>query len=170
MKRFITIILTLAALVLANGCFDPFHSNPYFEVEDSGLDWLEIYNKEVPGKRLVRVRIDGSGIVKIREGTSPLVGDEFAKDNTHEHWEDIRDYQITIPRDEALRIFQGLVNNGLFLEQKKKEDSPENDVIMAFGNIKNHTVYATIYEPVLHEHLKSLVLLFNRPRQKRRSP
>lgn len=170
MKRFTTIILILTALVLANGCFDPFYNEPYFKVEDSGLNWLEIYNKQVTGKHLVRVRIDGSGIVNIREGTSPLVGDAFAKDNTNERWADIRDYQLTIPREEALNIFQGLVNNGLFLEQKKSEDSPDNDIIMAFGNIENHTIYSTIYEPGLYEHLKSLVLLFNRPRQKKKSP
>jgi len=161
-------VIPIVALTLLNGCFDPFYHNPYFTVEDSGLNWIEIYNKQVSGKKLTRVRIDGSGIVKIRTGTSPLVGDAFAKDNTNEHWEDIRNDQITIPREEAMKILQGLVNNGLFLEQKKDDDSPEDEVIMAFGNIENHTVYSTIYDPDLHEHLKSLVLLFNRPKQRRR--
>ncbi len=166
MKRCTLTIISIVTLALLNGCFDPFYHNPYFAVEDSGLNWLEIYSKQASGKKLTRVRIDGSGIVKTTTGTSPLVGDAFARDNTHEQWEDVRDDQITIPREEALKILQGLVNNGLFLEQKKTDESPEDDIIMAFGNIQNHTVYATIYDAELHEHLKSLVLLFNRPRQR----
>lgn len=168
MKRFMLTIISITVLTLISGCFDPFYNNPYFAVEDSALNWLEIYNKQASSKKLTRVRIDGSGIVKIKTGTSPLVGDAFAKDSTNAQWEDIRNDQITIPRDESVRIFQGLVNNGLFLEQKKNDDSPEDDIIMAFGNIGNHTVYSTIYDADLHEHLKSLILLFNRPRQRRR--
>ena len=168
MKRITTFLIILTTLTLINGCVDPFYQNPYFQVEESGLNWLEIYNKEVSSKKLVRVRIDGGGVVNIREGTSPLVGDAFAKDIKNKRWEDIRNHQLTIPSDEANRIYQGLINNGLFTEQKKNDDSPENDIIMAFGNIDNHTVYSTIYDADLHEHLKSLVLLFNRPRQRKR--
>ncbi len=167
MKRNFFSIILITCLTFLSGCFDPFEMNPYFAVEDSGLNWLEIYSKQVSGKKLTRVRIDGSGIVKIKTGTSPLVGDAFAKDNTHEQWEDVYIDQITIPREEAARIFQELINNGLFLDQTTSDDSPEDDIIMAFGNIQNHTVYETIYDPVLHEHLKSLVMLFNRPRQRR---
>ncbi|MFO7937828.1 MAG: hypothetical protein R6V06_09525 [Kiritimatiellia bacterium] len=168
MKRIYLIIIFLTALTLVNGCFDPFHMNPYFAVEESGLNWLEIYSKQISSQKLTRVRIDGSGIVKITTGTSPLVGDAFAKDISDTQWSNVRRDRITIPREETVRLFQGLINNGLFLEQSKTEDSPDDHIIMAFGNIQNHTVYETIYDPGLHEHLKTIVMLFNRPRQKRR--
>ena len=168
MKKCIFIIMFCAALTLTNGCFDPFYSNPYFKVDESSLNWLEIYYKPVASKQLVRVRLDGGGVIKIREGSSPLVGDVFAHDNKNERWEDIRDYRLTISKEEVNRLFQELINNGLFLEQKKSSDSPEGTAIMAFGNIQNHTIYSTIYEPDLYEHLSALVLMFYHPKPKNR--
>ncbi|MDD2598010.1 MAG: hypothetical protein PHO37_02125 [Kiritimatiellae bacterium] len=168
MKKNILFSILVAALTFSSGCFDPFYHNPYFKVDESGLNWLEIYHKQISGKKLVRVRIDGNGVIKVKEGTSPLVGDGFAHDNSHENWEDIRDYRLTVSREETNRIFQELVNNGLFLEQKKSDDSPEGTAIMAFGNIQNHTVYATVYDSDLYEHLNALVLTFYHPQPKRR--
>lgn len=168
MKKTIGLSILAAMFLLATGCFDPFYHNPYFKVDESGLNWLEIYSKKISGKKLVRVRIDGGGVIKIREGTSPLVGNEFAHDTRNEQWEDIRDYQLSISKEEANRIFQELINNGLFLEQKKSDDSPEDTAIMAFGNIQNHTVYSTVYDPDLYEHLQSIVLMFYHPNPKRK--
>ncbi len=162
-----SVIHTAAALLLCAGCFNPFFTNPHFTVQESGLNWIEIYSKKVPGPTLARVRIDGSGIVKVRSGTSPLVGDAYAKDPANESWEDIRNAQLTIPRDEVVRIFQELVNNGLFVEQRQSDDSPTDHLIRVSGNIDNHTVSAIIYDPVLHEHLKSIVMLFDRPQRRR---
>lgn len=168
MKKNISLIILAAVFTITVGCFDPFYHNPYFKVEESSLNWLEIYYKQISSKKLVRVRIDGGGVIKIREGTSPLVGNEFAHNNKDEKWEDIRDYQLTISKDESNRIFQELTNNGLFLEQKKSKESPEGAAIMAFGNIHNHTIYSTIYDPDLYEHLNALVLMFYHPKPKRR--
>ncbi len=168
MKKNISLIIIAAVLTLSSGCFDPFYSNPYFKVEESGLNWLEIYYKQISSKKLVRVRIDGGGVVKIREGTSPLVGNEFAHDNLNDKWEDIRDYNLTISKAEANRIFQELTNNGLFLEQKKSDDAPQGAAIMAFGNIQNHTVYSTVYDADLYEHLHAIVLTFYHPQPKRK--
>jgi len=167
MKKNIFLISLAAAFIFTSGCFDPFYNNPYFKVDESGLNWLEIYQKQISSKKLVRVRIDGGGVIKIREGTSPLVGDEFANDNRNDKWEDIREYQLTVSKEEANRIYQELINNGLFLEQKKSNDSPEGNVIMAFGNIQNHTIYSTIYDPDLYEHLNAIVLMFYHPKSKR---
>jgi len=161
------IFLISTALLLCAGCFNPFFTNPHFQVKESGLNWIEILSKPIPGETLSRVRIDGSGIVKVRSGTSPLVGDSYAKDPTNTSWFDVYNEQITIPRDEVVRIFQELVNNGLFVEQKQRDDSPTNHFIRVSGNIDNHTVGSIIFDPVLHEHLKSIEMLFNRPRQKR---
>jgi len=168
MKKNICLFTLAAMFLVTTGCFDPFYNEPYFKVDESSLNWLEIYSKKISGKNLVRVRLDGGGVIKIREGTSPLVGDGFAHDTRHEQWEDIRDYKLTISKEEANRIFQELVNNGLFLEQKKSEDSPEDTAIMAFGNIQNHTIYATVYDPDLYEHLQSIVLMFYHPNPKRK--
>ncbi len=160
------ISLSTVALTLVIGCFNPFFTNPHFRVEESGLNWIEVYSKQIPGAQLTRLRIDGSGIVKVRSGSSPLVGDSYAKDPANASWEDIRNSQLTIPRQEVVQIFQELVNNGLFVEQKMQDDSPSNHLIRVSGNIDNHTVNAIIFDPVLHEHLKSLVMLFDRPRRR----
>jgi hypothetical protein len=168
MKKYICSIILATAFIMTAGCFDPFYNEPYFNVDESALNWLEIYSKKISSKKLVRVRIDGGGVIKIREVTSPLVGDEFAHDNRNEKWEDIRDYKLTISKEEVHRIYQELINNGLFLEQKKSKDSPEETAIMAFGNIQNHTIYSTIYDPDLYEHLNAIVLMFYHPKPKRR--
>lgn len=159
------------SLALLGGCQHPME-NPYFPVKESGLNWVEIRHYAL-GKNTqrVRVRLDGNGVVTVREGTSPLVSNPFAKDVNNAQWNDIRETRVNIPREDAVVLFQGLVDKGLFEKPKKPEKVEEADQIYVSANIQNKTV--TYVDPVgdseLAEQLKMMVLMFYHP-QPRRTP
>jgi hypothetical protein len=183
MKIFIYPLLA-SFIVLFMGCrWNSGMNEPYFQVSKSGLNWVEIRQYETAvSKQRVRMRIDGNGIVTVRDGTSALVGNTFAANNKHENWEDIREKRITISEDDATLIYQSLVNAGLF---EKPEIIPfvtdiptlstnETTLIYVSANIDNKTVGSAdpIAKPELLEQLKLVVLTFYQPRpiRKQRQP
>lgn len=164
-------IATLALFALA-GCQSEME-NPFFRVKESGLNWVEIRQYKV-GKHThrVRVRIDGNGIVTVREGTSPLVGNPYAHDVTNSQWGDIRETRVNISRDEANLLFQTLVDRGLFVKNlKTKEDkneagdSKDGEYLYVSANIQNKTASTKdpLGDPDIVEHLSNIVMMFYHP-------
>lgn len=172
MRNFITVLLSLGAALLC-GCRN-FMEDPYFTVKESGLNWVEIRQYSIASNtHRVRVRIDGNGIVTVREGTSPLVGNPFAADVNNERWEDIRESRLTIPRDEARFLFQTMVDRGLFVKQEKPDDKTlkeEKDSVFVSANIQCKTTSSPdpVTDPDLLDHLKMVVLMFYHPTPARR--
>ena len=192
------VILALACgLSALTGCQNPME-NPYFRVKESGLNWVEIRQYKIgTHTQRIRVRLDGNGIVTVREGTSPLVGNPFASDVTHSQWADIRETRLNIPRDEALLLMQTLVDRGLFDKQKKPKknqvkserdveggptsgDARENkdvqgqmpeEYFYVSANIQCKTAGSRdpVTDPDLIEHLKMIVMMFYRPTPVRRN-
>jgi hypothetical protein len=148
--------------------------NPYFKVKESGLNWVSIrhYNFKTKPVQRVSVRIDGSGIVTVREGTSALVSNPFAAGSDAQNWNDIRETRVTLPREEVVPLFQMLVDRGLFAERKKSDVVSTNEVIFVSANIQNKTcgsetdVYGS--DPELAEHLKTVLMMFYHPQPKSR--
>lgn len=163
--RKVHVIFSALAAILFSGCQNPME-NPFFTVKESGLNWVEIrqYTLGTHTQR-VRVRIDGNGIVTVREGTSPLVGNPFAYDISNETWADIRETRLTIPREEAVLLFQKLVDCGLFVKQEKSKDAPEDVSLFVSANIQNKTAGSSdpVSDPDLIEHLKMQVMMFYHP-------
>ncbi|HOE60447.1 MAG TPA: hypothetical protein P5125_00260 [Kiritimatiellia bacterium] len=161
-----------AALVIVCGCQHPME-NPYFTVTESGLNWVDIRHYRIgnPTQR-VWVRLDGNGIVTVREGSSPLVSNPFAKDMTHQQWYDIRETRLTIPRHEAVFLFQTLVDKGLFEKPVKPKNIEEADQIYVSANIQNKTVSYVdpIGDPDLAEQCRLLVMMFHHPKPRARKP
>jgi hypothetical protein len=183
MKIFISPLL-VSFIILFAGCrWNSGMDAPYFKVEKSGLNWVEIRQYETEGrKQRIRIRIDGNGMVTVRDGTSALVGNSFAANNKNENWEDIREKRITLSEDDAALIFQSLINAGMF---EKPEEIPfltetltlstnETTLVYVSGNINNKTVGAStpIAKPELLEQLKLVVLTFYQPQpiRKQRQP
>lgn len=153
-------------LTLLCGCQN-FMDNPYFTVKESGLNWVEIrqYAITTPTQR-IRVRIDGNGIITVREGTSPLVGNPFAYDINNARWEDIRESRITVPREEVQVLFQTMVDRGLFVKQEKPdEEMLKKEAVYVSANIQCKTTSSSdpVTDPELLEHLKMIVLMFYHP-------
>ncbi|MEI6645613.1 MAG: hypothetical protein WCP12_06215 [bacterium] len=183
MKIFIYPLLA-SFIILFTGCrWNSGMDEPYFKVEKSGLNWVEIRQYETTGsKQRIRLRIDGNGMVTVRDGTSALVGNSFAANNKNENWEDIREKRITLSEDDVALIFQSLVNAGMFV---KPEEIPfmtetsilstnETALVYVSANINNKTVgsSAPIAKPDLLEQLKLVVLTFYQPQpiRKQRQP
>jgi hypothetical protein len=156
------------ALSLLSGC-QSFMDNPYFKVEESGLNWVEIRHYTIATHpQRVRVRIDGNGIVTVREGTSPLVGNPFAADVNSTRWEDIRESRVTVSREEAVVLFQTMVDRGLFVKQEKPDEDAEEfnkEQVYVSANIQCKTTSSSdpVTDPDLLEHLKMIVLMFYHP-------
>lgn len=168
---------TLCSLLLVSAVFcgcRSFVDNPFFTVKESGLNWVSIryYNyKSTPIQR-VSVRLDGSGIVTVREGSSMLVSNPFASSSGSPNWNDIRENRITLPREEIVPLFQMLVDRGLFQDRRKGDSINTNEAIFVSANIQCITcgseddVYGS--DPELAEHLKSVMMMFYHPQPKRR--
>jgi hypothetical protein len=182
MKILIYPLLAFFVVVFAGCKYSPV-DQPYFTVEKSGLNWAEIRQYETGGRQhRIRMRIDGNGIVTVRDGTSALVGNTFAANIKHENWEDIRENRITIPEEDTVLIFQSLVDAGLFyrpqvipyVTEVPTLSTNETSLVYITANINNKTVGSSepIAEPVLLERLKLLVLTFYKPQpiRKKRQP
>lgn len=166
----------IAALVFLTGC-ESYFENPYFTVEESGLNWLSIryYNYRKKPIQKINVRIDGNGIITVKSGTSPLVSNPFAAQMTQDNWMDVQQTQTVIPREEVIPIFQMLVDSGLFVERdRSKTATITNEAIFVSANIQNKTtgfadddIFAT--DPELGEHLRNVIMMYYRPKPKRRA-
>jgi len=163
----------LLAVAVVSGCAS-FIDYPYFTVKESGLNWVSIrhYNYRVKPIQRVATRMDGNGIVTVREGSSMLVTNPFAANHTDPNWNDVVETRITLPSEEVTRIFQMLVDQGLFEDRRKGDSINTNEAIFVSANIQNKTcgseddVFGS--DPNLAEHLKSVMLMFYRPQPKRR--
>jgi len=175
-----TLLATL--VVVLTGCI--WHSgvnDPYFQVETSGLNWVEIRQYETIGmKRRIKLRIDGNGMVSLREGTSALVSNQFAANHKQNNWEDIREKRLTLTEDDARLIFQSLVDVGLFekyeqmpfVDEKPAPSTNDTSFVYVSANINNKTVGSAdpIGKPELLEQLKIVILTFYQPSPIRKPP
>ncbi|MBQ7191199.1 MAG: hypothetical protein IJR99_17485 [Kiritimatiellae bacterium] len=150
--------------------------DPFFEVEDSGLNWLDIHYFNYRKQPITRVKIsmDGNGFVDIRAGKSALVANSFAVNTKDENWGDIQHTRVQLEREQVMQIFQALVDQGLFKKRYKwSNEIHTNEAIFAIANINNHTtgsqddIFTT--DENLAEHLKNVVLMFYQPSPKRRN-
>lgn len=172
LKRAFFFLLTGIALFL--GC-ESYFENPYFAVEESGLNWLSIryYNYRQKPIRKVNIRIDGNGIINVRAGTSSLVSNPFAADMKETDWYNIEESRTMIPREDVVPIFQMLVDSGLFVERMQKDSIVTNEAIFVTANIQNKTTGKANDDifgsnPELAEHLRNIIMMYYHPRPKKR--
>jgi hypothetical protein len=167
------LLSALLATAVFCGC-STLLDNPFFTVEESGLNWVSIryYNYKTTPIQRVSVRIDGNGMVNVREGTSNLVCNPFAAKSNAETWDDIREQRIMLTREEIVPLFQMLVDRGLFKERQKSDIVHTNEAICVSANIQCKTcgseddIYGS--DPDLAEHLKNVMMMFYHPQPKRR--
>lgn len=117
----------LMLLLLAAGCTHPIFDEKYIEVNEFGVNRVEILYQEGEGSRPIRLKIAGTGAVEIETGTSPLVEDPFSIKYTDGKWNDTRKYRQSIAPEDARMIFQTLVNLGLCLDPSDPPDDWPKD-------------------------------------------
>ncbi|MDD4102988.1 MAG: hypothetical protein PHU80_10225, partial [Kiritimatiellae bacterium] len=132
--------IAIAAATVICGCVS-FFDNPFFKVKESGLNWVFIrhYNLRATPVQRVSVRLDGNGMVTVRDGTSILVTNPFAASHNDSNWNDFREQRITIPLDDVMPLFQMLVDAGLFKERRKGDSANTNEAIFVSANIQGKT-------------------------------
>ncbi len=84
-------------------------------------------------------------------------------------WNDIRETRVTISRDEAVFLFQSLVDKGLFEKPKKPDDIEKANQIYVSANIQNKTVTYVdpVGDPDLAEQLMMVVWMFYHPQPRK---
>jgi len=177
MRKLVYIFFSVSLASLVSGCLYHFE-NPYFTVKESGLNWVVIRQLYVTGNRQhINLRIDGNGMVVLKEGTSPLIINSFASNTQSEHWDDIRDHRFTLPPEDVNSIFQNLVNSGLFVKRTKSlfsgaASTNETSFVFVSANIQNKTAGSPdpITDPELLDALKMTVRQFYHPRPAQRKP
>jgi len=174
MRKLGYIFLVLSATLLA-GCL--YHwENPYFVVKPSGLNWLNIRQTYMTGPlagHRVHLRIEGSGSVVVREGTSSRVNDSFASNVRSGNFGDLREHRFTIPEEDVINLFQGLVNSGLFAKHTFAPENIATNETCSFyvsANIQNKTTNSSnpVTDPELLANLKTTMMAFYTPRPARK--
>jgi len=176
MRKLGYIFLTMLATPLV-GCLRQWE-DPYFIVKPSGLNSVTIRQYDTSGRQPnVHLRIDGNGLVNVKDGTSALVGNPFANNTKNEHWGDIRESRFTLPEDDATMIFQSLVDSGIFVKRTKSlfsGDPATNETCFVFASAKIGTKSTDSPDPVtdpqLLDALKMTVKMFYHPRPAQKKP
>lgn len=162
---------TVAVLAFARGC-GPFWVNPFIEVRESQLNWIEIhyYNTLKDPPKRIAVFMNGAGHVELKKGTSDRVSNDFAKRTDSAEWEDYKTQRKTVDPKHAQDIFQMLVNAGVLDRDKygKRSKKKKFDRFIAVkANISNLTYSEpdNIFEvdPDLAELLLDVIREFDDP-------
>ena len=164
------------SVMLLSGCLTKWEE-PYFVVKPSGLNVVNIRQHYTTGRMAghhVNLRIAGNGTVTITEGASARVANSYANDPKGDNWNDLREHRFTIPEEEAVIVFQKLVNSGLFVKHKfapENVDSNETAMVYVSAKIQHKTIGAPqpVTDPELLETLKMVVMTFHTPRPMRKT-
>ena len=163
-------LLALGLLACA-GC-GLFWDDPYVTVTTSPLNWIEIhyYNANREPIRRETVRINGTGFIEVKAGTSRRVSDSFAKSITDATWGDYHTQNYYVDPNHVCEVFQDLVNAGLFDRDKMfhatKYPSPGRFIaVRAAIDNKTYSEPQNVFEedPELAERLYNVVREFKRP-------
>lgn len=169
--RRIAIGMLLLVVAGVAGC-GIFWDDPYVTVTTSPLNWIEIhyYNAGREPIRRETVRVNGTGFVEVKSGTSRRVSDSFAKTMTDATWNDYNTQNYNVDPEHVREVFQDLVNAGLFDKDKMfkatKYPSPGRFVaVRAAIDNKTYSEPQNVFEedPDLAERLYNVIREFKRP-------
>jgi hypothetical protein len=113
MWKQISVVIALLLLGFVCGCSTIQGKKAMPVVTESQLNWLEVAYLPGMGHPPVQLSMMGSGNLRIKRGSSPLVANDFSQDIENVKWGDVRVDQINLPPAEMRTLFQGLVDRGL---------------------------------------------------------
>lgn len=114
------------------------------------MNRLEILYLQGAGKPPVQLSLSGSGNIRIRQGTSPQMANDFAMDVSNVKWNDVSVDQINVDPSEMRDIFQSLVDRGLFREPDKDFAAfagRGNPAARIIGQLNTEPVARLVFEP-----------------------
>lgn len=135
------LIALMLPLLLAAGCSPYWYKdNKRFIVQESRLNWVEIYYQEAEDKPRIRCSMRDNGQITILEGHSVTVGDDFNIDYEHRNFGDVRKYHYTMDRRMFRETLQILVDLGLVKLEPPDENAPLYPKVMVNANIDGRTM------------------------------
>ena len=88
-----------------------------FEVEVSGLDWIEIVyfpaSDDSEIRNICRLSIYGTGEILFRTGRSPRLADAFSDAVNDPYWNDYYSDRIHLDHEEIQEVYQFFVDEGI---------------------------------------------------------
>lgn len=139
MKLFMFCLILLS--LFTTGCSAYWYKdNKRFIVQESRLNWVEIYYQEAADKPRIRCYMSDNGQVTILEGHSVTVGDDFNIDYEDKNFGDVRKYHYTMNRHMFRETLQLLVDQGLVKLETPNEDDPIYPKVMVNSNINGRTM------------------------------
>lgn len=155
MKRLAS-LLALAVLALA-GCSPYWYRAPeQFVVEESRLNWVQIYYQESPTAPRVRCDMRNDGQITILEGMSVTVGDDFNIDYRDPAFGDVRKYYYQMDPALFRQTLQLLVDTGLFvIEGEPEDDTPLYPKILVRANVNHKKIEKFTYDEALQNEIRT---------------
>ncbi len=159
-------LVSCAMMVPATGCMTFQAPQPErFEVRSTGLDVLEIVYLAAPeaadgGGSVTRLTLFGSGMMRLREGTSPRVLDGFAADTDHPNWQDVRENRLNASMEAMTSVFQRFVDLGLVYPPRRhprRPSEPGFPLVRVVGKIQGRPVHRILHEPELIDLVEVLI-------------
>lgn len=133
--------LLIAFLFAACGCSPYWYmDNEGFTVQESRLNWVEIYYQEAEDKPRIRCSMRDNGQITVLEGRSVTVGDDFNINYEDKNFGDVRKYQYTMDRRMFRETLQVLVDMGILKLEAPDEDAPLYPKVMVNSNINSRTM------------------------------
>ena len=145
----ILIAAAAAVAVTLTGCVSQLDADgrlkhKEFQVEISGLDWLDIaYHPAGDDTALtrypVRISVAGTGAVECKTGRSPQIWKTFSTKSDDPYWNEIFTARENLDNEDIRAVFQRFINEGV-IPDKPPRDTPKMPHITVVGKISNNKV------------------------------
>lgn len=135
-------------------------------VQESQMNWLDVIYTSGAGQPATRLSLMGSGHLRIQQGTSPLVIDDFSREVKNKHWNDVHADQFNVTPEEVRNLFQAFVDRGVM--RKPCQDftgAAERGAPFAriVGTLDNTAIARDVVEPELLCVIQDLIKTFEHP-------
>lgn len=161
MKRLSRVVLLALALLPLAACSPYWYKLPEkFTVQDSRLNWVQIFYQASESAPRVRCDMRDSGMITILEGKSVTVGDDFNIEYAKPNFGDVRKYYYKMDPEMFRQTLQLLVDAGLLKEEKIKEGDPVYPKVLVRGNVNHRVVEKFTVNPDLIAEIRTQLFQF----------
>ena len=161
MKRLMLLSLLAGCLFAGMACAPYWYKKPvYFTVQESRLNWVQIFYQADEKAPRVRCDLKNNGVVTVLEGHSVTVGDDFNIEYDKPAFGDVRKYHYTMSAKMFRDSLQVLVDVGLMKEEAPGEDTPVYPKVMVRANINHHRIEKFTFDTALIGEIRTQLFQF----------
>ena len=161
MKSLRLALLALPLLTLLPACSPYWYRHDdAFVVQNSRLNWLQVYYQASEDAPRVRCDYKDNGSIIVLEGHSVTVGDDFNIEYDKAAFGDVRKYHYTLDPQMFREYLQVLVDCDLMKYEEPRDDTPIYPKVMVRANINHHRVEKFTFNPDLIAELRTQIFQF----------